>query len=685
MAPETRRGKRGRGNDLEGRPWEPPRQVKRNLGPQSDRLCAQCTKLKLDAVFSGRRPVLKGHVMKKLRPVATCATRAIDSCCLCSLLAALIPLSERQSRGNKLRLLSADRVSSTLDTAVLQLDCFPYSSILVPQPEGENCVRLLKEDSIDFDILLGWLRSCQHEHGETCDLRTSPRVQFLKLIDCHTRRIVPASDNQYLALSYTWGPKLKSVGEDNDLDILPDDLPDTIEDAITVTRNLGFQYLWVDRYCINQQNEKEASAQIRQMDLVYKNAEVTIIAAAGKDPQYGLPGVGRRHRASQPCAKIGEHFLVSALDDLSYCIRDSSWVSRAWTYQEGLLSRRRLIFTDQQVYYECRSKHYTEARLAHLPFRTSQYGRDVFLSNGIGNSPRDIITCIGEYSRKSLTNDSDILNGILGILRAFETGIHATRHCWGVPILSVPPEMIKSATKSGKKILGAQAWGFVAGLRWTLPKPSTRRLGFPSWSWTGWAGPVEWGIDFNPSEEITIDPDIKLSIELHDGQVLDWDTYQQSYDDLNSSSHLTHYICISAWTTPIRLLRRTCRRGRVEYETHIDLEDGSYLHWRFCPTTKEPLAYQLYTGIQLGWKEPQEASWDVFGPSGPLILVVGRVGDRTERVGFGWIDDDYYKLYGPDGVYEHADDEDSEGLLGRNRLHIRKPILAKSSQEIRLG
>lgn len=185
----------------------------------------------------------------------------------------------------QLRLLSADRFLSTIGTAVLRLDSFGYSSLLVPLPEGENCVRLLEEDSIDFDILLGWLRRCQYEHGGTCDLPTSPRVPFLKLIDCHTRRIVPASNHQYLALSYTWAPKLNSVGEDNDLEFLPDDLPDTIEDAITVTRKLGFQYLWIDRYCINQQNEKEASAQIRQMDLVilvYKNAEITMIAAAGK-------------------------------------------------------------------------------------------------------------------------------------------------------------------------------------------------------------------------------------------------------------------------------------------------------------------------------------------------------------------------------------------------------------------
>src|SRR5271155_4239617 len=137
MAPETRGRKRGRRDDLEGRQWETPRQVKRNPGPPNDRLCAQCTKLKLDAVFSGRRPVLKGHVMKNLGPVATWP---IDSCSLCSLLAALLPSSERQRTRYNLRLLSADRFLSTIGTAVLRLDSHSYSSLLVPLPQGENCV-----------------------------------------------------------------------------------------------------------------------------------------------------------------------------------------------------------------------------------------------------------------------------------------------------------------------------------------------------------------------------------------------------------------------------------------------------------------------------------------------------------------------------------------------------------------
>lgn len=43
------------------------------------------------------------------------------------------------------------------------------------------------------------------------------------------------------------------------------------------------------------------------MDLVYKNAELTIVAAAGVNADYGLPGVGIRQRTSQEHIKIGKH------------------------------------------------------------------------------------------------------------------------------------------------------------------------------------------------------------------------------------------------------------------------------------------------------------------------------------------------------------------------------------------
>jgi hypothetical protein len=36
------------------------------------------------------------------------------------------------------------------------------------------------------------------------------------------------------------------------------------------------------------------------------------------------------------------------------------WGSRAWTFQEWALSRRRLVFLERQVYWSCRCKYWME-------------------------------------------------------------------------------------------------------------------------------------------------------------------------------------------------------------------------------------------------------------------------------------------------------------------------------------
>jgi hypothetical protein len=57
-----------------------------------------------------------------------------------------------------------------------------------------------------------------------------------------------------------------------------------------VTLKLGMRYLWVDRYCINQDDPEEKHGAIRNKDSIYRNAFVTTIAAAGSGSDYGLQG-----------------------------------------------------------------------------------------------------------------------------------------------------------------------------------------------------------------------------------------------------------------------------------------------------------------------------------------------------------------------------------------------------------
>jgi hypothetical protein len=76
--------------------------------------------------------------------------------------------------------------------------------------------------------------------------------------------------------------------------------PLTVRDAVQVVKSLRRKYLWVDRYCIDQNNAAEKEMMIQNMDSIYENAEATIVALYGEDDQSGLPGISSIGRTPQP-------------------------------------------------------------------------------------------------------------------------------------------------------------------------------------------------------------------------------------------------------------------------------------------------------------------------------------------------------------------------------------------------
>lgn len=350
--------------------------------------------------------------------------------------------------------------------------------------------RTLEPNSIDFDIVREWLSFCEQNHRSSCSLNVSDLPCPFAVIDCEHRTIVhlPQGD-LYLCLSYVWGaPSTTSplgpvkTGQGF---ALPEEVPLVVQDAIDLTRRVGFRYLWVDRYCISTEAAVKHE-QIKDMHLVYQNAHATIIAAAGKDPSYGLPGISSRLRTPQPHVRIGTKIFASIMPHPGGAIRCSKWASRAWTYQECLLSRRRIFFTDEQVYFECHSMHCCEVFDAPLDelhtqdksrFRIS-IREGLYPLNGLGEEPNDVWTRIEEYTQRSMTYDSDALNGMLGLLRAFSRLRSPVYHFWGVPFYKTGSTQRRAVDT------------FVKSLCWRLVRPSKRREGFPSWSWTGWKGAV---------------------------------------------------------------------------------------------------------------------------------------------------------------------------------------------------
>lgn len=230
------------------------------------------------------------------------------------------------------------------------------------------------------------------------------------------------------------------------------------------------------------------------MDLIYARANLTIIAAAGQDPNHGLPGVRGTLRSRQPQLNISNHFLVYPLPSPKWTIKNSKWATRGWTYQEGLLLTRRLFFTREQLFYECNGMHCIELLVRPLDkmhvkskraFGANTPGHDSY-DETPGEKPRKIMGDISEFNRRDLKFPEDALNAMYGIFNSFNGGLRPVHQFLGVPIL---PPFASFQNGLSYKLTGRSAEEcFVIGLSWSHLSPSKRRPQFPSWTWAGWHG-----------------------------------------------------------------------------------------------------------------------------------------------------------------------------------------------------
>jgi hypothetical protein len=114
----------------------------------------------------------------------------------------------------------------------------------------QSSLRHLYPQQLNSRLLSTWLRICTIDHDTCCQPSSSESLIDLRFIDCKNRTVTRSPPNpQFLALSYMWGSQPTKLYPMNDLlSNLPERLPQVIEDAVSLTLSLGYQYLWVDRY-----------------------------------------------------------------------------------------------------------------------------------------------------------------------------------------------------------------------------------------------------------------------------------------------------------------------------------------------------------------------------------------------------------------------------------------------------
>jgi hypothetical protein len=216
------------------------------------------------------------------------------------------------------------------------------------------------------------------------------------------------------------------------------------------------------------------------MDYIYSRAELTIIAAAGEDSHYGLPGVSSRRRKLQKCLRIGDFELVQIFSQYADQeeVRFSTWASRGWTLQEGFLSRGRLIFTDDEVSFLCNKMCCAESILQELISSGSEDGHGLtsegyrWICRSQSKLPRDlrrtVCDVLSNLSSRNLSFDEDAINVCIGMLRNL-----GVPHWWGA---------VTERCEHQKVVM--------YGLAWHRSAPRRQRKGFPSWSWASVMGPI---------------------------------------------------------------------------------------------------------------------------------------------------------------------------------------------------
>lgn len=199
--------------------------------------------------------------------------------------------------------------------------------------------------------------------------------ETLRLIDTRAEGL---KHGKYVTLSYCWGgPQPVTTTKaslEQYLRVLPaEELPQTISDAITVTRELRVKYIWVDAICIVQDDPEDKVVEISRMTGVYNRSYVTISASTASTCHHGFLQIRKlektpiRLRAEYSRHKKGSVLLVT--DPAS----DEPIHKRGWTMQEHLLAPRLLMFGSLCMEFRCLSGNERDGGTA-LPFNIQQDG-----------------------------------------------------------------------------------------------------------------------------------------------------------------------------------------------------------------------------------------------------------------------------------------------------------------------
>ncbi|KAI0474849.1 heterokaryon incompatibility protein-domain-containing protein [Xylaria cf. heliscus] len=296
----------------------------------------------------------------------------------------------------------------------------------------------------------------------------------------------------YVALSHCWGnyqPLRALISNRRALmeGISFSQLSAIFQDAIQVCLRMKIDYIWIDSLCILQDDDEDWELESAKMCDYYENAIFTISASSSRDgsvpflrqrpencrPQYFqyLESSGRSiNIISQRTARVGGY-----LSTTRQAIEDGDVLTtRAWTFQEGLLSKRVIYYTGAKLVWACRTTKMAEDRRKPSINSADQLCNPALC--GLGKDASKFWrTLISQFSDRDLTYPTDCLPALSGVATKFQRQLN-----W---------EYIAGLWKEDLPV--SLIWA-VSRRKGDLSPPRTVHGEYiaPSWSWASVGEPV---------------------------------------------------------------------------------------------------------------------------------------------------------------------------------------------------
>lgn len=304
-------------------------------------------------------------------------------------------------------------------------------------------------------LLASWIKECDARHD--CTTKNAKLPHRVLDVGSTTEPHLLLQESlekvsRYVALSYCWGelhpPKTtRSSLAQHRQKIDFDALPRSFQDAITVTRELGVGYLWIDSLCIVQDDESDWQSESSKMATYYSNAYLVVGATQASDPSQGfldaVVGSPRFHHG--PSTEIGQvknpnasisRIYKRVLDGSGCEVRHFQSLSgsplntRAWAMQEYFLAKRFVHFAEGELLWECVEDlkcecMETENTDSAYKFSLGIIRRNQFRGLDFGDTEISLqelwLRLLGRYSVLHLSYESDILPALSGFAKLWES------------------------------------------------------------------------------------------------------------------------------------------------------------------------------------------------------------------------------------------------------------------------